>query len=310
MIPQLYTVPGASDNIQLSTAVIAPESPKAVVQFTHGMAEHKERYYPVMEYLSGKGFACVICDLRGHGQSVSDPKDLGYMGKGGMKGLIDDVHLVTAWAKQRFPGLPLYLFGHSMGSMIVRAYTKRYDSDIDGLVVCGSPSQNSAAGAGDFLAGVIGLFRGWHFRPETLLKLSIGGYDKAFRKEGMKNAWLSTNKANVDAYNNDPLCGFPFTVNGYRNGMFRLLKDIYAPDGWAMKNPGLPIHFIAGADDPVIVSVDKFSQAVSFMRNLGYRRVSAKLYPGLRHEILNETGKEDVWLELAGVLETWLPNEN
>jgi len=309
MIPQIFTVPGSSDNVQLSTAVIAPESPKAIIQLVHGMAEHKERYFPVMEYLSGKGFACVICDLRGHGQSVSSPNDLGYMGKGGTKGLVDDVHLLTAWARQRYPGLPLYLFGHSMGSMIVRAYAKRYDSDIDGLIVCGSPSANPAAGAGDLLAGVIGLFKGWHYRPDSLLKLSIGGYDKPFRKEGLKNAWLSTNKVNVENYNKDPLCGFPFTVNGYRYGLFRLLKDIYSEKDWAMRNPSMPVHFIAGADDPVIVNVDKFSQSVRFMRARGYKRVSAKVYPGLRHEILNETGKEDIWRDLEEVMDSWLPKQ-
>ena len=305
MIPQLFTVPGASDNVQLSTAVIAPESPKAVVQFVHGMAEHKERYYPVMEYLAGKGYACVICDLRGHGQSVMDKKDLGYMGKGGMQGLIDDVHLLTAWAKQRFPGLKIFLFGHSMGAMIVRSYAKRYDSDIDGMVVCGNPSNNPAAGAGDVLAGVIGLFKGQHSRPDSLLKISLGAYDKPFRKEGMHNAWLSTNKVNVETYNNDPLSGFHFTVNGYRNGMFRLMKDGYSEKGWTMRNPSMPIHFIAGADDPVIGNVDKFSQAVSFMRSRGYKRVSAKVYPGLRHEILNETGKEDVWRDVESIMDSW-----
>lgn len=308
MTPELFTVPGASDNVMLSTAVIAPTAskPLAVVQFVHGMAEHKERYYPVMNSLAEHGFACVICDLRGHGATAKDERDLGYMGKGGMQGLIDDVHIITDWARKRWPGLKLFLFGHSMGSMVVRSYTKRYDRDIDGLVVCGSPSDNPAAGAGDFLAAVIGLFRGGHHRPEFLKKISTGAYDKAFRKNGTANAWLSTNKANVQAYNDDPLCGFTFTVNGYRNGMFRLLKDIYSDKGWASANPSLPIHFIAGSKDPCIINADKFAQAVKFMRDMGYSRVSAKLYPGLRHEILNENGKEDVWADLRSLLESWL----
>ena len=157
---ETFTVPGAADGVQLSTLVIAPESPKAVLQLVHGMAEHKERYIPFMNYLSEAGYACVICDLRGHGETVTDPKDLGWMGKGGMQALVDDVHCVTDWAKAQYPGLPCFLFGHSMGSMIVRSYLKRYDRDIDGLVVCGSPSKNPAAGLGDFLAGCISLFRG------------------------------------------------------------------------------------------------------------------------------------------------------
>ena len=119
---ETFTVPGASDGVQLSTLLIAPEAPKAVLQLVHGMAEHKERYIPFMNYLSEMGYACVICDLRGHGETAASQEDLGYLGKGGMRGLVDDVHCVTDWIKERYPGLPVFLFGHSMGSMIVRSY--------------------------------------------------------------------------------------------------------------------------------------------------------------------------------------------
>ena len=301
-----FTIPGASDNVQLSTLVIAPESPKAVFQLVHGMAEHKERYIPLMNYLSEKGYACVINDLRGHGESVASQEDLGYMGKGGMRGLVDDVHNVTNWAKEQYPGLPVFLLGHSMGSMIVRSYIKRYDRDIDGLIVCGSPSNNPAAGLGNFLAGCIGLFKGQRHRSEFLANLSTGSYDKRFKADGLKNAWLSTNRANVQAYNNDPLCGFTFTVNGYRNGLFRLMQDIYSPKEWVVSHPELPVHFIAGSDDPCIVSIRKFSEAVSFIRARGYREVTSQVYPGLRHEILNETGREDVFRDILARLESWL----
>ena len=299
------TIPGASDNVQLSTLVIAPESPKAVFQLVHDMAEHKERYIPFMNYLSEKGYACVINDLRGHGESVASQEDLGYMFQGGMRGLVDDVHNVTDWIKEQYPGLPVFLFGHSMGSMIVRSYLKRYDKDIDGLIVCGSPSKNPAAGLGNFLAWCIGLFKGQRHRSEFLANLSTGSYDKKFKADGLRNSWLSTNRANVQAYNNDPLCGFTFTVNGYRNGLFRLMQDIYSTKGWEVSHPGLPVHFIAGSDDPCIVSIRKFSEAVSFIRARGYREVTSLVYPGLRHEILNETGREDVFRDVLTRLDGW-----
>jgi len=303
---ETFTVPGAADLVQLSTLVIAPDSPKAVLQLVHGMAEHKERYIPLMNYLSEMGYACVICDLRGHGASVSSKEDLGWLGKGGMRALVDDVHCVTDWSKAKYPGLPVFLFGHSMGSMIVRSYLKRYDSDIAGLIVCGSPSKNPAAGLGDFIAGCIGLFRGQRYRSAFLANLCTGNNDKKFKGDGLKNAWLSTNRANVQAYNNDPLCGFMFTVNGYRNGLFRLMKDIYSPQGWIVANPGLPVHFIAGAEDPCIISIRKFSEAVSFLRGRGYREVTSQFYPGMRHEILNEIGREDVWRDVLARLEGWM----
>jgi alpha-beta hydrolase superfamily lysophospholipase len=301
-----FTVPGSADGVQLSTLVLAPESPKAVLQLVHGMAEHKERYIPFMNYLSEAGYACVICDLRGHGESVEKQEDLGWMDKGGMTALVDDVHCVTDWAKAKYPGLPCFLFGHSMGSMIVRSYLKRYDRDIDGLFVCGSPSKNPAAGFGDFLSGCISCFRGPRHRSKLLATLCTGNNDKKFKGEGIRNAWLSTNRANVEAYNNDPLCGFVFTVNGYRNGIFRLMKDIYSPKGWNVTNPDLPIHFIAGTDDPCIVNLKKFSEAVSFLRSCGYREVTSQVYPQMRHEILNELGREDVWRDVRSRLDGWL----
>ena len=303
---ETFFIPGATDGIQLCTVLIAPETPKAVVQFVHGMAEHKERYFPFMNYLVENGYACVINDLRGHGASVSSQEDLGWLGKDGMTGLVDDEHLVTDWIKARFPGLPVFLFGHSMGSMIVRSYLKRYDGDLAGLIVCGSPSRNPAAGMGDFLAGCIGLFKGQRYRSKFLADLCTGNNDKPFHADGIRNAWLSTNRANVQAYNNDPLCGFPFTVNGYRYGLFRLMKDIYSDKGWLVSNPGLPVHFIAGAQDPCIINLKKFSEAVSFLRNRGYREVTSQVYPGMRHEILNEIGRENVWTDVRARLDGWL----
>ena len=110
----------------------------------------------------------------------------------------------------------------------------------------------------------------------------------------------------MQAYNNDPLCGFVFTVNGYRNGLFRLMKDIYSPEGWNVTKPDLPVHFIAGAEDPCIINLKKFSQAVSFLRARGYREVTSQVYPKMRHEILNEIGREDVWRDVRERLDGWL----
>lgn len=284
--------------------VIAPENPKAAVVLVHGMAEHKKRYFPFMTWLSEQGFACVITDLRGHGADVP-ADDLGYFGKKGNELLIEDTLEVVRWTKSQYPGLKVFLFGHSMGSLIVRCFAKKFDAQIDGLVVCGSPSKNSAAGPGIILTQLIGLFKGKRYRSPLLEKLSTGAYEKRFAAEGLTNAWLSTNKANVQAYNNDPLCGFRFTANGYQ-GLMRLMQDTYDPDDWTVANPALPVHFIAGSEDPCIGSIKQFSEAVSFFRSRGYKTVTSKIYPGLRHEILNELGKEEVWRDVVAVLESWL----
>lgn len=293
-----------SGDLLLAAAVTAPEHPRAVVVLVHGMAEHKERYFPFMNYLSGLGFACVISDLRGHGATASKPEDLGYFGKKGDELLIEDTLQVILWAKAQYPGVKLFLFGHSMGSLIVRCFAKKYDNEIDGLVVCGSPSRVPIAGLGITLTRFIRLFKGDRYRSALLENMTTGGYGKKFVAEDLTNSWLSVNKANVQSYNEDPLCGFRFTVNGYRT-LMQLLEDTYSEDDWTVARPALPVHFIAGASDPCIGSIKKFSQAVSFFRSRGYRQVSSKIYPDMRHEILNETGREEVWRDVAGILASW-----
>lgn len=294
----------APDGLEMAAALVAPEEPRATLVLVHGMAEHKERYYPLMTYLSEKGFACLITDLRGHGATAASAEELGHLGKKGHRQLVEDSLCVIRHAKGIYPGLKLFLMGHSMGSLIVRCVAKYHDGELDGLVVCGSPSRNGAAGAGLLLARLTALFKGGRYRPAFLEKLTTGAYNKKFAREG-RNAWLSTNKANVQAYNNDPLCGFPFTARGYQ-GLMGLMEDTYDVDDWKVSRPTLPIHFIAGADDPCIVDIGKFSQAVSFIRSRGYSTVTSKVYPGLRHEILNELGKEDVWTDLEALLSSWL----
>ena len=298
-----HTIP--SGDLQLQAAVIAPETPKAVVVFVHGMAEHKERYYPFMTYLCEQGFACVIYDQRGHGATAVNPDDLGYFGKNGVKKLVEDTRTVIHWTRQQYVGLKLFLLGHSMGSMVVRCYTKKYDREIDGLVVCGSPSNNPVAGLGILVTHVFQLFKGERHRSKTVALMMFGPHVKKFKDEGIHNAWLSTNKVNVQEYNDDPLCGFKFTLNGYRVVM-QLIQETYSSRGWAVNNPNMPVHFLAGSTDPCIISLDQFSKAVSFFRGRGYKQVTSKVYPGLRHEVLNELGKEDVWRDVEAVLKSWV----
>lgn len=288
----------SADGLRLAALISEPEGePKGIVQIVHGMCEHKERYIPFMEYLSAHGFACAIHDHRGHGESVLAQEDLGYMYDGGWKALVEDIRLVQNEVKSRYPSLPYTLFGHSMGSMAVRSFTKRYDDSIDTLFVCGCPSQNPAGGAGRILAGLIGLFKGDRYRSPLLQKLSFGSFNKPFESEGYPSAWVCSDKETLEAYHNDPLCTFTFTINGFRN-LLGLMQDCYSPKGWKMSNPKLPVHFISGADDPCRVSDKAIEQATELMRKVGYADTDLHLYPGMRHEILNETDRLQVWNDI------------
>jgi len=299
-----FVIPSRADGLPLSVCVVTPDGapPRALLQLAHGMAEHKERYLPFMEYLAGKGYACLINDHRGHGASVKAPEDLGYFYAGGANALVEDLHQLTLWFRTRYPGLKLFLFGHSMGSLAVRVYRQRYDGDIDGLVVCGSPGANPAAGMGLALNRLMTAFRGERYISKLFVSMTTGSFNKGNPKSGSPNAWLSTNQDNVQRYDADPLCGFPFTLNGYR-ALLELMRDAYrpAPAG----HPALPVHFLSGAEDPCAPDEKGFNAAVQRLRDDGYASVTAKLYPGMRHELLNHTEHEAVFQDLLELLDRW-----
>ena len=301
-----YTLDSQSDQLGISVLVATPdkEEPKAVVQFAHGMCEYKERYLPFIEFLCSNGYACMIHDHRGHGKSVKNPDDIGYFYESGWEGIVGDIYGVNVMARNMFPGKPVYLFGHSMGSLAVRCFAKRFDDVIDGLVVCGSPSRNPATGAGLLLTRLIASIKGERHRPGIIQKMAFDGFNKKFENEG-PNAWLATDKEVVDAYNTDPLCGYTFTSNGFI-GLFNLMKDCYSLVEWQVSKPDMPVMFIAGSDDPCITSYKDFVHATDYMRTVGYTDVKSRLYNGMRHEILNETQKEIVWNDVLNTFDTWL----
>lgn len=285
------------DQLPLDVCTLEPETePAAVVQICHGMCEYKERYLPFMEYLAGQGFASLIHDHRGHGASVYSQEDLGYFYGGGAEALVEDAHQFTRYIRTRWPGKPVILLGHSMGSLVVRAYAKRYDGDIDALLVVGSPSKNPLVDLGILLAKLQRRFRGDHSRGKLLESLSFGGFARKFPGEG-KDAWVCLNREVLASYQESPLCGFTFTVDGYL-GLFGLMKEVYGRKGWSCCKPELPVLFLGGAKDPCIGGPRKYAQAVKQMKRAGYRNVRAKLYPGMRHEILNETDKMSVYEDI------------
>lgn len=293
-VKEILELTSQQDGLKLSLMTVCPEgAPRAIVQLAHGMSEHKGRYAPFMEYLAERGCACVINDHRGHGASVKSPDDLGYFYENGDEALVNDLHQVTLWAKERWPGLPLFLFGHSMGSLAVRAYCERYDGDIDALVVCGSPGENGAAGFGLALIKLLTLFKGDHYRSEMIRKMTTGSFDKRTKKIAPEGSWLSANPNNALSFANDPLCGFNFTLNGNR-ALLKLMQRAY---GLSKKRgkPELPVHFYSGADDSCAPNRAGFEHAMERMREAGYVDVSGYMFPGLRHEILNERNKEEVW---------------
>ena len=302
---QNFSLPASSDSLRLAGIEVAPDSggPKGIVQLLHGMCDHKDRYLPFMRFLASQGFVCVIHDHRGHGASVRDSSDLGFMYRGGWRAMVDDAHEVNSWSPGRHPHLPLALLGHTMGSMVARSYAARYDDTIDSLIVCGSPSCSPAAPLALLLALAYSALLGPHHRPRLLHWLSFGRFNRPFRREAFPQAWVCSDLSVLEAYHSDPLCMFNFTANGYAN-LFGLMIDCYSLKGWRLANPDLPVRFVSGADDPCRISDSAFAKAVDCMRRVGYRRVASKIYPNMRHEILNEKLKALVWNDLASALKS------
>ena len=293
-------IPSFADGLELSLLLVRPDKvPVGVVQIAHGMSEHKERYLPFMEFLASNGYAAIINDHRGHGESVRSREDLGHFGA---EALLADLRQISEYMQAEYPALPLYLFGHSMGSLAVRAYAARWDNSISGLFVCGSPGRNPAVGAGRFLAKLIGRLQSDRVRPPLLAQMSTGSFAKAVPDAKTDFDWLNTDPYAVLAYIDDELCGFPFTAAGYE-ALFTLMQLAYAKA--EAKNPDLPVHFLSGEKDPCAPDRRGFDDAVRRLAARGYTNVTSKMYDGLRHEILNEPSKAQVYADVLEKLESW-----
>ncbi len=288
------TLQSEMDDLPLSMLIEEPEEEaKGIVQIVHGMAEHKGRYQEFMQYIASRGYIAICHDHRGHGKSVRKIEDLGYFYDNTATYVTEDVHQITKWAKEQYPALPVILLGHSMGSMIVRKYCQTYDAEIDKLIVCGSPSKNKKAGMACIVARILEMLQGGHHRSAFLQKQTF----KEPAKRKRNNAWLCSDETVVEQHNQDPLCGFTFTINGFQN-VFQLNKDIYDKKQWNVTQPKLPILFLAGSEDKIILSKQAWEDSQTFLKEVGYANVSGKLYDGARHAILHETNKQEIYEDI------------
>ncbi len=294
-----FIIPSPYDQLPLAASLIAAKEPKAVIQFSHGMVEHKERYYPFMTFLAENGYTCVIHDHRGHGASVRDAQDLGFFYTNDAHVIAKDLYTVNQWIGKQYPNCPIYLFSHSMGTLVARVFLQSWDNHIDKLVLCGPPTQNPLAGVGVALAKLDCSRRGERNRSKRLQQLVFGGYNKF---EGHENAWVCSNMETVRQYNADPLCHYQFTSNGFLN-LFELVQLAFRKKEYGCQNPSLPILMLAGGDDPVIQSEKKFARLNKFFSSVGYQHIIRTIFPGKRHELINETGHLEIWRYLLNFFE-------
>jgi len=280
-----------------------------VVQLSHGMAEHSARYARLAEALTAAGYAVYGHDHRGHGATASKA-DHGYFAdRDGWATVVADLRAVTRFAQDEHPGLPVFLLGHSMGSFLARSYVIEDSRELAGLILSGTaggPGPLGAAGAG--LAAAEARFRGRRHVSALLDKLTFGQYNTAFKPNRTEFDWLSRDPAEVDLYVADELCGNTFT-SGFFGDLIRGLRSINDKRQVARVRRDLPILLIAGDQDPVGAG-GKGPRAVREQYAVaGVVDVTCTLYPGARHEVLNETNRDEVTADVIRWLDAHLPTD-
>lgn len=281
--------------------------PKAVLQLVHGMCEYIGRYDALARFLAGHGFAVCGHDHLGHGQTAQSSEELGFFAeKDGWRLLVEDVYRVTLAAKEQYAGLPYFIFGHSMGSFVLENYPAQYGSEVDGAIVCGTGGPNPAGGVGIALAGLYAAVKGPRYRAALFDKMAFGSYCSRIESPRTDKDWLTRDEAVVDAYRTDEHCMFLFTVSAFRD-LFTLLKNATRRQ-WPDEVPDtLPLLYVAGDCDPVGSYGKGVAAMVERLRRSGKKDLTMRLYEGMRHEITNEIGREQVYEELLAWLEAHMP---
>lgn len=270
-----------------------------ILQIVHGMAEYIERYEDLAQYLGEKGILVTGDDHLGHGKSVAENGTYGYFcEQDPATVVVRDVHRLKKLTQEEYPGVPYVILGHSMGSFILRNYLFRYGTGIQGAIVCGTGSQPQAlVKFSRMVVALQGAFLGQKHVDKMMDKMAFGSYNKRIENPRTSFDWLCTDESVVDAYVKDKLCGFIFTVNGFRT-LFTLLDRLNQEENINAMPKTLPIHFISGDMDPVGNYGKGVRKAYADFEKAGMERISLKLYPGGRHELLNETNKKQVYEDL------------
>ena len=287
----------SEENYQLSLSFFESEKEPAagVVQIVHGMEEHRERYDDFARYLAANGLHVAVADLRGHGEDA--PLLSHIADRRGDDLLIRDQQKIAAWINERYPGLPLMLFGHSMGSIISRVLLQTDSSRYAKAALSGYVSPNPAAHVAVALGSAIRLFRGSRAHSKMLDGLALGAYARSIPGRKTDLDWLSCNEENVRKYIADPYCGAAFTVGSYC-ALFALLNRMGKADAYRNLNAEMPVLLIAGKDDPCTGGEKGRTGSRAVLEKAGFRKISVITYDHMRHEILNETEHEKVYQDL------------
>lgn len=286
----------SAEGYRLSLALFPLEKPKAVVQIVHGMQEHKERYYPFAEFLVEHGYAVVVPDTRGHGE---DAPILGHIAdKKGEALVIEDLRVIYRFIKERYGDAPVYLLGHSMGSIMARVLLQTNSKDYVKVALSGYVNPNPASPVAVCLGNIVKTFKGPRKSSKMLASLALGPYAKAVKDRKSDLDWLSYNEDNVKAYIADPLSGIPFS-NGSFSALFHLLNAMGKAGRYKDVNADLKVLLIGGEDDPCTGGEKGRANSKKVLEKAGFKDIEVITYKGMRHEILNEKDNKKVYRDVV-----------
>ena len=301
-----FYFPSKDGNTEIHTIEWKPEGEvRAVLQICHGMVEYIRRYDEFAQFLCGEGYYVVGNDHLGHGKSIQAKSEYGFFNeKYGNACVLGDMHTLRQRTEKKYPGVPYFMLGHSMGSSLLRQYVQMYGNGLSGAVLMGTVADHKKAALlfGKRLCRVMAAFRGWHYRSKMVDNLVLGAYNKKFKPARTRADWITSDNEKLDMYVADPLCSFMSTVNAYYN-VFSGMIGIQRKESVYMIPKGLPVLFVSGADDPVGEFGKGVRKIYEKYRAAGIRDVTLRLYTGDRHEILNETDRDQVYKDLLGWFE-------
>lgn len=282
---------------------IPEEEPKAVLQLVHGMAEHVERYDEFARWMAERGFLVVAEDHLGHGKSVDNADEWGFFcEKDALTIVLKDIHRLKKMTQEENPGKKYFILGHSMGSLLLRNYLFKYGSGIDGAILTGTASQPAyMTKSGLAILKTMQLFKGSHCRTMAASNLVNGNYNGRIKNPRTDFDWLSHNEENIDKYIADEMCGFLFTLNGFIT-MVTSVDRMNNKKLLSKMPKELPVIFLSGSEDPVGNYGEGVKRSYGQFIKAGMINTKMKLYPELRHEILNENCREDIYKDVLSFI--------
>jgi alpha-beta hydrolase superfamily lysophospholipase len=305
MVPYSDYLPAKDSDHQLYFTLFHPEAQqaKATLLVLHGMQEHSGRYTDFANFLAEQGFAVLLYDHLGHGKTAKNEAELGFFHhKTPDRQVIQDALTMASHLEKQYPAVPHFLMGHSMGSFIARRVLQQAADRFHGAIIMGTGTRNLEAQLAGVYLFLLNKIKPAH-RSSFVNNLFSKMNNKAFQQEPAHSGtnWLSVDENNRENFLQDKLCGVPFTNNGFHT---LLSLNVEATrKGWANNIPKeFPLLFISGANDPIGNFGKGVESIVKELRTEGFKAISIRLYPGMRHEILNEGIKQQVYHDL----QTWL----